>query len=95
MARKDEVPSDEWKQKAFSQVPIELQDDILRDVDFPFSMAEAKALRLELMEERKEFVLQNAEAFENAVTISLCKHYSRLSHIGGLPRVWLIKKYGL
>jgi hypothetical protein len=38
---------------AISGVPIELQDGILEDVDFPFSLKEAKALRLELMEERK------------------------------------------
>ena len=57
-----------------SRVPIELQDGILEDVDFPFSLKEAKALRLELMEERKDFTLRYRDNFENSVTFSLCEH---------------------
>ncbi|KDR70071.1 hypothetical protein GALMADRAFT_904558 [Galerina marginata CBS 339.88] len=34
-------------------LPLELQDHILQDVDFPISLEKAKELRLELMEERK------------------------------------------
>ncbi|KAF9523656.1 hypothetical protein CPB83DRAFT_839565 [Crepidotus variabilis] len=56
-----------------SQVPIELQEGILQDVDFPFDLEQAKELRLELMEERKAFVLKSSEAFMET-TISLCEH---------------------
>lgn len=55
------------------RVPIELQDAILEDVDFPFSPKEAKSLRLELMEERKHFTLTHREDFEQ-VTFALCEH---------------------
>lgn len=53
--------------------PQELQDQILTGVDFPISLKDAKALRLELMEERKHFVIKNNEAFEEA-SFSLCEH---------------------
>jgi hypothetical protein len=59
---------------AISGVPIELQDGILEDVDFPFSLKEAKDLRLELMEERKDFVLRHGDTFETSVTFSMCEH---------------------
>jgi hypothetical protein len=59
---------------AISRVPIELQEDILEDVDFPFSLKEAKALRLELMDERKDFVLRHGDTFETSVTFSMCEH---------------------
>ncbi|KIM39109.1 hypothetical protein M413DRAFT_447453 [Hebeloma cylindrosporum] len=54
-------------------LPVELQDHILEEVDFPLSLQEAKALRLELMEERKAFVVDHGKAFEGA-TFSLCEH---------------------
>ena len=54
-------------------VPVEVQDVILEDVDFPFSLKEAKALRLELMEERKDFTLRHGEVLKE-VTFSLCEH---------------------
>jgi len=57
-----------------SKIPLELQDGILEGVDFPFSLAEAKALRLELMEERKSFTISHGKAFENAIQFSLCEH---------------------
>ena len=59
---------------AIGNVPIELQDGILEGVDFPVSLKEAKALRLELMEERKDFVLRHGDTFETSVTFSLCEH---------------------
>jgi len=59
--------------KGDRQVLVELQDHILEDVDFPFSLQEAKTLRLELMEERKAFVLGHGKAFEGS-TFSLCEH---------------------
>ncbi|KAF9523657.1 hypothetical protein CPB83DRAFT_886802 [Crepidotus variabilis] len=46
-----------------SQVPIELQEGILQDVDFPFDLEQAKELRLELIEERKTFALKSSKAF--------------------------------
>ncbi len=57
-----------------SKIPIELQDGILEGVDFPLGLAEAKALRLELMEERKSFTINHGGAFENAIQFSLCEH---------------------
>jgi len=56
------------------EIPIELQDNILDGVNFPISLEEAKALRLDLMEERKAFVVQNDKAFAESATFSLCEH---------------------
>lgn len=56
-----------------TSLPLELQDAILEDVDSPFSLKEAKALRLDLMEERKKFTLRLGKAFK-AITFSLCEH---------------------
>ena len=61
------------KNQQLAGLPVELQDHILDDVDFPFSLQEAKALRLELMEERKAFVTEHGKAFEGT-TFSLCEH---------------------
>ena len=65
------------KNQQIIDLPVELQDHIymyiLDDVDFPISLQDAKDLRLELMEERKAFVLDNVKAFEEA-TFSLCEH---------------------
>ena len=44
-------------------LPLELQDQIFEGVDFPISLQEAKRLRLELMQERKEFVVKSGELF--------------------------------
>jgi hypothetical protein len=74
MARKDKVMMEQRQKSAVSDVPLELQDNILRDVDFPFSMEEAKALRLELMDERKAFVVQNTDSFHKYSEFSLCEH---------------------
>jgi len=56
-----------------ANLPVELQDHVLEDVDFPISLEKAKELRLELMEERKEFDINQGSAFES-ITISLCEH---------------------
>ena len=56
------------------EIPIELQDHILDGVDFPISLEEAKVLRLDLMEERKVFVVKNDKAFAESATFSLCEH---------------------
>ncbi|KAF8960406.1 hypothetical protein BDZ97DRAFT_2077483 [Flammula alnicola] len=66
------------RQKQRSNVaepPREGQDHILEDADFPISLHTAKALREELMEERREFVVNQGAALEIEVeTISLCEH---------------------
>jgi len=62
-----------WGNQQILGLPIKLQDHILKNVDFPFSLEEAKTLRLELMMERKAFVLDHGKAFESS-TFSLCEH---------------------
>ncbi|KDR70062.1 hypothetical protein GALMADRAFT_255445 [Galerina marginata CBS 339.88] len=47
-------------------LPLELQDHILKNVDFPISLEEAKKWRLELMEERKQFVVKQDVAFHGS-----------------------------
>ncbi|KAF8646019.1 hypothetical protein AX16_007444 [Volvariella volvacea WC 439] len=55
-------------------LPVEVQDMVFGGVDeFPIGLEEAKETRLELMEERKKFVLDHGRAFE-AIEISLCEH---------------------
>ncbi|KAJ2912666.1 hypothetical protein MD484_g7746, partial [Candolleomyces efflorescens] len=55
-------------------LPVEVQDQVFDQVDgFPISLEEAKELRLELMEERKTFVLANEKLLDNR-TFSLCEH---------------------
>ncbi|KAF8647121.1 hypothetical protein AX16_006953 [Volvariella volvacea WC 439] len=59
---------------AVKDLPAELQDLIFDDVDeFPVSMNEAKESRLELIEERKNFVLLSNDAYMTR-QISLCEH---------------------
>ena len=60
---------------AIGDLPRELQDQVFEEVEeFPFGMEEAKQFRLELMEERKKFVVDAGNAFENRATFSLCEH---------------------
>ncbi|EAU86432.1 hypothetical protein CC1G_05426 [Coprinopsis cinerea okayama7 len=71
---KDQAPSPK-SGKGLQKLPVELRDYVYKEVDgFPMGLAEAKALREELMEERKKFVIDNGELFENAVAFSLCEH---------------------
>ena len=52
----------------------ELQNKIFEYVDdFPISMDETKSLRLELMEERKRFVIEHNDCVEKVI-FSLCEH---------------------
>lgn len=52
----------------------ELVNQVFKDVeDFPISLEEAKEMRLELMEERKKYVLKQGKEFEST-TFSLCEH---------------------
>ena len=57
------------------RLPVELWDAVFDGVtdDFPFSPAEAKAMRLELMHERKAFVIRHDEALKET-EFSLCEH---------------------
>jgi len=62
------------KGRDLSILPPELQEMVFKEVmEFPIKLEDAKELRLELMEERKVFVVKHSEAFE-AVTFSLCEH---------------------
>lgn len=72
--RKDWWAEAVQQQGALPRLPQELQDHVFQDVDdFPISMDEAKALRLELMQERKtSFKVQNNVFHENQ--FSLCEH---------------------
>jgi hypothetical protein len=56
---------------AVSKIPIEIQDFFLEGVDFPFSVAEAKALRVELNKEQESFIINHGETFENTIQFSL------------------------
>jgi hypothetical protein len=59
---------------AIAELPMELQDHVFGQVeDFPLSLDEAKESRLELMEERKDFVVWHDEEFQSH-TFSLCEH---------------------
>ncbi|KAH6912099.1 hypothetical protein BKA70DRAFT_1535253 [Coprinopsis sp. MPI-PUGE-AT-0042] len=56
-------------------LPLELQDHVYSEVDgFPISLKDAKALREELMDERRDFVLQHSDIFESSLIFSLCEH---------------------
>jgi len=55
-------------------LPMELGDLVFGAVeDFPIGMEEAKEIRLEIMEERKAFVLIEEQGFEEEI-FSLCEH---------------------
>ena len=56
-------------------LPLELRDAVFDEVtdSFPFGPDEAKAMRLELMDERKAFVIRHDEAFKG-MEFSLCEH---------------------
>lgn len=59
---------------AISNLPVELREHVFSQVeDFPLSLEEAKELRLELMRERKNFVVDHGRAFRQH-EFSLCEH---------------------
>ncbi|RFU32360.1 hypothetical protein B7463_g3969, partial [Scytalidium lignicola] len=62
-----------YRLNSLKPLPLELQHKVVDDVDFPIHMEEAKALRLELMDERKAFVEDQTEAMMS-YTFSLCEH---------------------
>ena len=58
----------------FPSLPTELYQEVVNHVeDFPVSLEDAKNLRLELMEERKAFVVRHDQMFAEE-TFSLCEH---------------------
>ncbi|KAF8993779.1 hypothetical protein BDQ17DRAFT_1367890 [Cyathus striatus] len=59
---------EQWEAgKALGKLPAELRDQVIKD--------KAKELRLELMEERKSFVMEyNNNVFEASGSFSLCEH---------------------
>ena len=58
---------------SLSDLPFELQDKVLESVDNSFNLNHAKALRLNLMEERKKFVVSQEKVFESSY-FGLCEH---------------------
>lgn len=63
---------DEDKTK-LRKLPLEVKDNIFSQVEMPISMEHAKDLRLELMEERTQFVVKRDDFFKS-LTFSLCEH---------------------
>ena len=62
----------EAKETALGRLPLELKDHVYDQVEgFPMSMQTAKELRLELMEERKNYTAGFEESLD---TFSLCEH---------------------
>ena len=57
------------------RLPVEIQDEVFDGVkyDFPYGLDEAKELRLELMDERKDFVIIQDKVFKG-LEFSLCEH---------------------
>ncbi|KAF9040865.1 hypothetical protein BJ165DRAFT_1350839 [Panaeolus papilionaceus] len=75
---------DWWKEEmhrvpsGLDKLPVELKDEVFNEVfkgveDFPISLEEAKELRLELMEERKNFEVKQNDVF-HSLEFSLCEH---------------------
>jgi hypothetical protein len=59
---------------AFGKLSQEISDKVFESVDdFPIGMREAKEIRLKLMEERKNYVVESNNAFEFN-EFSLCEH---------------------
>ena len=59
---------------AFGKLSQEISDKVFESVDdFPIGIREAKEIRLELMEERKNYVVESNNAFESN-EFSLCEH---------------------
>jgi hypothetical protein len=75
------VPSqrlDWWQELATAELeklPLELRDQVFEGVEeFPITLDEAKEIRLELMEERKNFVLDHIRTVNQMNEFSLCEH---------------------
>ena len=59
---------------ALKRVPREIADSILDKTDFPVALEKAKLQRLELMDERKKFVVAHNDKYESLNVFSLCEH---------------------
>jgi len=68
-----------WKQECYSEavfpkLPAEIVDEVVEFVeDFPIGLEEAKKLRLQLMDERKQFVTMHDRQVQSVV-FGLCEH---------------------
>jgi hypothetical protein len=60
------------------QLPGELIRQVVDYCEDSLSMDEAKEIRLELMEERREFSVLRADSFEKTVTFSLCEYITHI-----------------
>lgn len=61
-------------ERNIKNLPQEIQDLILDEVDFPLSFWDAKDLRAELMDERKGIQKDHMEAINENFYVSLCEH---------------------
>ncbi|KAF9039072.1 hypothetical protein BJ165DRAFT_1407316 [Panaeolus papilionaceus] len=59
--------------RGLGALPVEIQEEVFDEMEFPIGMKEAKELREELMSERKDFEVQYDKSF-NSVSFSLCEH---------------------
>jgi len=57
--------------KVVGEIPTEIQDIILKGVDFPFCLTEAKALRLELIKEQESLVIDHGRRLASRCYIKL------------------------
>ncbi|KXN80705.1 hypothetical protein AN958_08286 [Leucoagaricus sp. SymC.cos] len=61
--------------RALARLPVELRDKVVHEVEeFPIDLDQARQLRENLMEERKEYVIGYQDAAFKSATISLCEH---------------------
>jgi hypothetical protein len=61
--------------EGLGKLPLELREKVIQDVeDFPIDLPQAKKLREELMEERRQYVFEYQEANFKSIGISLCEH---------------------
>ena len=57
----------------FGRFPVEIADQIIDSVDFPFSREEAERIREKLIEERKAFVEEVDDYFKEN-RYNFCEH---------------------
>lgn len=60
-------------QAELNNLPTELNQQIIEAVEWPMGLEEAKSIRLELMEERRNYEAANGEAFAGT-DFGLCEH---------------------
>jgi len=65
--------SDSIGTSGLNKLPLELKDEIFKQLDFPMTMDDAKEFRLKLMNERRKFTVDYSTFFEKC-SFSLCEH---------------------